>query len=192
MYVYFIRSGSRYVKVGKSNNPLSRMRSLQTASPTKLELLGAVRCNNEGDSFRVERELQSFFAQQLPEKEGEWFSFEWSAMKWLNRYLVANNARYPDCFNGEAGDPRIQALELVDTASMQINKWVRIKKLCEITGETDDGARYNMTSGMWPEDLLWRKAPNGRIYINVENYNRWVEGRPLLVASDKPTDANDE
>src|SRR5687767_7997254 len=58
-----------------------------------------------------------------------------------------------------------------------MNKWVRIKKFCEETGETDDAVRSNIAGGHWPEGIMWRKSPNGRIYIHTRNFNKWVEGQ---------------
>lgn len=188
MYVYFIRYGHGYtVKIGKSNSPLSRLTQLQTANPNKLELFGAILCASEADSLRVEREMHDFHAQHAPQRVGEWFTFSWTAMQWLNGYLIRNNAKYPECFNGSLADPRKQAQKQVIEESMQINKWVRLKKLCELTGETDDGVRSSISGGMWPEGLMWRKAPNGRIYVNVENYNRWIEGKPLAADAEMPS-----
>jgi hypothetical protein len=56
-------------------------------------------------------------------------------------------------------------------------KWIRIKKFCAETGETEDAVRSNISQGMWPEDIIWRKAPNKRIYLNTRNFNKWVEGQ---------------
>lgn len=92
MYVYFIRSGQRYVKIGKSNDPITRMRGLQTANPNELSLMGAIRCDSEKTSLRLERELQDYWAHKVPEKMGEWFSLEWAAMQWLTGFLHRNGA----------------------------------------------------------------------------------------------------
>ena len=56
-------------------------------------------------------------------------------------------------------------------------KWVRINKFCNETGESDDAVRSNISGGTWPEGILWKKAPNGRIYIHTRNFNKWVEGQ---------------
>jgi hypothetical protein len=56
-------------------------------------------------------------------------------------------------------------------------KWVRIKKFCAESGETDDAVRSAIAGGMWPEGIIWKKAPSGRIYINTRNFNKWVEGQ---------------
>lgn len=92
MYVYFIRAGDRYVKIGKSNDPISRLRGLQTANPNELTLMGAIRCESEVESLRLERELQEYWAHRVPEKVGEWFSLQWTELKWLAGFLLRNNA----------------------------------------------------------------------------------------------------
>lgn len=55
-------------------------------------------------------------------------------------------------------------------------EWIRIKKFCELTGDSDDAVRANMIRH-WPDGVIWKKAPNGTIYINPENFNLWVEGK---------------
>ena len=35
-------------------------------------------------------------------------------------------------------------------------------------------------NGTWPQGRIWRKAPDGRIFVNVDEFERWVErGRQL-------------
>jgi hypothetical protein len=55
--------------------------------------------------------------------------------------------------------------------------WVRVRKYCAESGDTDKAVRRKIESGVWPEGIIWRKAPDGSIRINLRNYNRWVEGR---------------
>lgn len=66
-YVYFIASRKqRIVKIGYSANPTMRLSTLQTSTPSKLELLATI----EGD-IQTERQLhQRFAAYRL---NGEWF-----------------------------------------------------------------------------------------------------------------------
>lgn len=68
-YVYFIKSLD-YVKIGFSKNVKDRIRSLQTASPVKLELIGYL----EADK-RFENTLHKKF-KKFRSKQGnrhEWF-----------------------------------------------------------------------------------------------------------------------
>ncbi|MBF0427232.1 MAG: excisionase [Magnetococcales bacterium] len=60
---------------------------------------------------------------------------------------------------------------------MIMTKWVTIKKLSELTGYSQDAIRHKMSGGVWPEGVIWRKAPDNRVMINLREYERWVEGQ---------------
>jgi hypothetical protein len=59
---------------------------------------------------------------------------------------------------------------------MKSLKWVTVKKLAELTGYSDPAIKQKISRGQWPEGLLWRKSPDGRIHVNLEEYQKWVEG----------------
>lgn len=53
--------------------------------------------------------------------------------------------------------------------------WITTKKFSELSGYTAK-AVYNKTSkGVWRHNVIWRKAPDGRVLISIEEYERWVE-----------------
>ncbi len=54
--------------------------------------------------------------------------------------------------------------------------WVKLNRFCELTGYTPDAIYAKMRKGAWAEGLHWRKAPDGHIMVNIEAYDRWVEG----------------
>lgn len=56
-------------------------------------------------------------------------------------------------------------------------RWVRIRKFCSETGDSDDAVRAKISQGVWREGILWKKAPDGTVRINTRNYNKWVEGQ---------------
>ncbi|MBH2977770.1 excisionase [Serratia marcescens] len=60
-----------------------------------------------------------------------------------------------------------------------INKWVRVKKAAELTGYSETALYDKMQKGVWPEGKLWRYAPDNRKLINMEEYDRWVESKPI-------------
>jgi hypothetical protein len=55
--------------------------------------------------------------------------------------------------------------------------WVLIKKLVELTGYTDDAVRAKIKRGVWLSGIHWKKAPDNRIFINVEAVQQWIEKR---------------
>jgi len=56
-------------------------------------------------------------------------------------------------------------------------KWVTIKKLAELSGYSQEAIRAKIKRGVWCEDRHWRKAPDGRIILNVERIEEWAEGK---------------
>ncbi|WP_326543494.1 excisionase [Pseudorhodoferax sp.] len=55
------------------------------------------------------------------------------------------------------------------------SQWVLIKRFAEITGYSENAVRHKVKNGTWIEGRLWRKAPDGRIFVNVAEFERWVE-----------------
>jgi len=55
--------------------------------------------------------------------------------------------------------------------------WVLIRKVVEMLGYTDDAIRAKIKRGVWQEGTHWRKAPDGRIFINLRAIQAWVEGK---------------
>ncbi len=54
-------------------------------------------------------------------------------------------------------------------------KWVTIPKFCELTGYTPAAVAKKMERGVWLQGVVWRKSPDGRRQINLEEYEKWVE-----------------
>ena len=46
-------------------------------------------------------------------------------------------------------------------------KWVMLKKYCQETGDTE--------AGIWADGKHSKVGPNGRIWVNVEEVQKWVE-----------------
>jgi len=54
-------------------------------------------------------------------------------------------------------------------------KYVTVKKFSELSGYTQDGIRGKIKNGKWLSDRHWKKAPDGRILINVKEVEKWIE-----------------
>ena len=54
-------------------------------------------------------------------------------------------------------------------------KWVLPRKFAELTGYTEEAVRHKIKGGVWPEGRIWKKGPDGRILINLQAYDRWVD-----------------
>lgn len=58
-------------------------------------------------------------------------------------------------------------------------KWVTLKKFSELTGYTPDAIYKKIERGVWLDGVIWRKAPDGRILLNTNEFERWVESDGL-------------
>jgi hypothetical protein len=59
-------------------------------------------------------------------------------------------------------------------------RYVTISKFSAESGYTEDAVRTKIRDGIWPENKVWKKAPDGRILINTEGYDEWVETGGVL------------
>lgn len=46
-----------------------------------------------------------------------------------------------------------------------------------LTGYTVKAMERKMERGDWQEGKVWRRAPDGRVMIDLQGYQRWVESR---------------
>lgn len=53
--------------------------------------------------------------------------------------------------------------------------YVTIRKFCELTGYTEEAVRAKIQRGIWLENRVWRKAPDGHVLIHMEGFWQWVE-----------------
>lgn len=61
------------------------------------------------------------------------------------------------------------------------SQWVLIKRFAEVTGYSENAVRHKIKGGVWIEGRIWRKAPDGRIFVLGE-FERWVESSRLVAA----------
>jgi len=54
-------------------------------------------------------------------------------------------------------------------------KWTTIKKFAETSGYSEEAVRQKIKKGVWLWGNHYRKAPDGRIFINNEEIEKWVE-----------------
>lgn len=55
-------------------------------------------------------------------------------------------------------------------------KWVKLKKVAELTGYTVSALHHKIYKGHLVEDVHWRKGPDGILLMHTENFNAWLEG----------------
>lgn len=62
------------------------------------------------------------------------------------------------------------------------SQWVLIKRFAEVTGYSENAVRHKIKGGIWIEGRIWRKAPDGRIFVNLTEFERWVESEAKVAA----------
>ena len=60
---------------------------------------------------------------------------------------------------------------------------VTIDKFAADSGYTPDAVRSKIKRGDWLEGQVWVKAPDGRILIDLEGFEKWVTGQDPVYAS---------
>lgn len=64
----------------------------------------------------------------------------------------------------------------MDDSAIQVKaEWMLIPAFCERTGYTDKAVRRKIEEGIWLRNKHYKKAPDGRITMNLQEYYRWVE-----------------
>ncbi len=56
-------------------------------------------------------------------------------------------------------------------------KWIKLKKYCQDTGDTSNAvhAKRKRKRGMWLDGVQCKIGPDGNIWINLIEVERWVE-----------------
>lgn len=68
-------------------------------------------------------------------------------------------------------------------------RYLTIRKFAAESGYSENAIRSKIRDGIWREGLEWKKAPDGRVLIDVDGYHRWVEAGPTLAVRRKPGQA---
>ena len=61
-------------------------------------------------------------------------------------------------------------------------RWLTIEKFSSESGYTPDAVRSKIKRGDWLEGHVWIKAPDGRILIDIEGYEKWVMNQAYVSA----------
>jgi hypothetical protein len=61
-------------------------------------------------------------------------------------------------------------------------RYLTIRKFAAESGYTEGAIRSKIRDGIWADGQVWVRAPDGRILIDVQGYEKWVESGPILKA----------
>ena len=53
-------------------------------------------------------------------------------------------------------------------------KWVKLKKYCELSGDTSNAIHAKRRKGEWLDGIHCKIAPDGNLWINIEEVEKWV------------------
>ena len=56
-------------------------------------------------------------------------------------------------------------------------RWIRLATYCELSGDTADAVHARRRKRQWMDGLHCRLGPDGNLWINPEEVNKWVEGQ---------------
>lgn len=73
--------------------------------------------------------------------------------------------------------------ELAAGAAVMSARYVRVRKFTELTGYTEKAIYRKIEDGVWMLGREYRRAPDGCICIDIEGFERWVEGDAARVSS---------
>lgn len=85
-YVYFIQEeNSHFYKVGRSNDPIERVKQLQTGNCRKLNLYCTVLCRDLPSACRLETNLHKYLAGQ--KINNEWYKLDKKHIKEIIKFI---------------------------------------------------------------------------------------------------------
>lgn len=56
-------------------------------------------------------------------------------------------------------------------------RWVKLTKHCAATGDTPDAVHARRRKRVWTDGVQCRLGPDGNLYVNPQEYNKWVESQ---------------
>jgi hypothetical protein len=54
-------------------------------------------------------------------------------------------------------------------------RWVKLPEHCRQTGDTPDAVHARRRKRVWHDGVHCRVGPDGNLYVNPEEWNKWVE-----------------
>lgn len=57
--------------------------------------------------------------------------------------------------------------------------YMTIPRFAAETGYTPEAIRAKIKGGVWLENIVWKKAPDGHVLISLRGYELWVDGQQV-------------
>jgi hypothetical protein len=62
-----------------------------------------------------------------------------------------------------------------EQTAVQPARYVTVAMAAKMTGLSEGAVRKRLERGIWVQNREWRRAPDGRIWIDTEGIRKWVE-----------------
>ena len=62
-----------------------------------------------------------------------------------------------------------------DVVSVRMMKWVKLKRYCEVSGDTQSAVHAKRKKGIWIDGQHCVVAEDGNLWIDLGEVERWVE-----------------
>lgn len=56
-------------------------------------------------------------------------------------------------------------------------RWIKLAAYCQLSGDTPDAVHARRRKHQWTDGRQCRVGPDGNLWVNPEEVNKWVEGR---------------
>jgi hypothetical protein len=65
-------------------------------------------------------------------------------------------------------------------------RFITVDKMADETGYTRNAIYKKCNDGVWRQGEVWHRAPDGRILIDIEGYERWVLSGGSAIVKPRP------
>lgn len=89
-----------------------------------------------------------------------------------NHRAAARSATLP-IRSSRSADPKMRTGDEVEHFAFA--RFVTVDKAAALTGLTAKAIRRKIEDGVWIEHHQWVRGPDGRIYIDVQGFTKWVQ-----------------
>ncbi len=59
-------------------------------------------------------------------------------------------------------------------------KWVKLKRYCELSGDTPNAVHARRKKGLWLDGVQCKLGPDGNLWVNLDEVEKWVESESLI------------
>lgn len=59
-------------------------------------------------------------------------------------------------------------------------KWVKLKRYCELSGDTPNAVHARRKKGLWLDGVQCKLGPDGNLWVNLDEVEKWVESDSLI------------